>query len=504
MAAGQERAPLLETLGAFAATHPSRFFVPGHKGGHGADRQARELIGLRAFQFDIPQGIEGVDLNVAETPLYEAEALAAEAHGADRSWLLTNGASQGNHALCIALAREQPVVVQRNSHTSVIDGLVLSGDRPFFATAEYDEQLAMALCVTPDALADAAASASRASSERAPSAAFIVSPTYYGATADIAVCARACHEAGLALVVDQAWGPHYGFSPEVPESALALGADAVLTSTHKIAGSLTQSAMLHARETQWLDIERLHRTVRLVRSTSPSALLLGSLDGARRQLAVSGRRMLADTLARGATARAQIAAIRGCELVPRRDDGWASVVAWDPMRIVIDVRGTGASGHEVAVALAREFNVHVELATHAVLVLVLGVNEPEAPLERFPEQLAAVAEKLARTASRRPGDGRAAPVARAPHPQAAEPSISPRQAWLADSERVAVDDAIGRISAEAIAGYPPGIPTLLPGERVTAAIVRYLRELVDVGVKLHGASDPRFDTLAVVVEPGAA
>jgi arginine decarboxylase len=501
MAPEQDRAPLLEALGAFAKARPSRFFVPGHKGGFGADRQARELIGERAFDFDIPQGVEGLDLNVAQTPLHEAELLAADAYGADRSWLLTNGASQGNQALCIALARERTVVVQRNSHTSVIDGLVLSGGRPFFATAEYDEELAMALCVTPQALADAAVSAQAAARDDpgtpAADAAFIVSPTYYGATADIGACARVCHEAGLALVVDQAWGPHFGFHPDVPQSALALGADAVLTSTHKIAGSLTQSALLHARDSRWLDLERLERTVRLVRSTSPSALLMASLDGARRQLAIAGRGMLGDTLARRATASAEIAAIAGCDVVPRRDDGWTSVLAWDPMRIVIDVRGTGASGHEVAVALAHEFNVHVELATHAVIVLVLGVNEPVLPLERFPSQLAAVVADVGKGRGRRDGGGR---VARAPQPAASHASMSPREAWLADSERIAVADAVGRISAEAIAGYPPGIPTLLPGEPVTAEIVAYLRELVEVGVKLHGASDPHFETLAVVAE----
>jgi lysine decarboxylase len=165
------------------------------------------------------------------------------------------------------------------------------------------------------------------------------------------------------------------------------------------------------------------------------------------------------------------------------------------MRVVIDVRETGASGHEVAAALARRFNTHVELATHAVIVLVLGVNEPPAPLARFAEQLAAVVDDLP--------SGAAGGVARAPAPLAGEPALSPREAWLAESERVDIKAAVGRISAEAIAGYPPGIPTLLPGERVTDAIVAYLRELVQVGVKLHGASDPHFETLAVVVEAGA-
>jgi lysine decarboxylase len=489
MGDGQENAPFLESIGKFVAGQPSRFFVPGHKGGAGADPQLRELIGERAFDFDVPQGIEGLDLNVSPTPIQRAETLAAKLYGADRSWLLTNGATQGNHALCVALARERAVVLQRNSHTSVVDGLVLSGGRPHFARAEYDGELAMALCVTPEALADALVRAGGAN------AAFIVSPTYYGATADVAACAQVSHDAGAALVVDEAWGPHFGFHPDVPPSALALGADAVLTSTHKICGSLTQSAMLHAVDSEWIDVERIARTVRLLRSTSASALLMASLDGARRQLAVAGARLLGGTLARGADARAQIAAVSGCRLVPRAGREWASVTAWDPMRVVIDVRETGASGHEVAAALARRFNTHVELATHAVIVLVLGVNEPPAPLARFAEQLAAVVDDLP--------SGAAGGVARAPAPLAGEPALSPREAWLAESERVEIEHAVGRISAEAIAGYPPGIPTLLPGERVTDAIVAYLRELVQVGVKLHGASDPHFETLAVVVEAGA-
>jgi lysine decarboxylase len=154
--------------------------------------QALELIGTRAFDFDIPQGIDGLDLGVGESPMLRAEALAAQLYGARRSWLLTNGATQGNHALCMSLARERPVVLQRNSHASVVDGLVLSGGRPHFAIPEYDEQLAMALCVTPDALAQALQAAAGAQ------AAFIVSPTYYGATADISACAEVCHAAGAA------------------------------------------------------------------------------------------------------------------------------------------------------------------------------------------------------------------------------------------------------------------------------------------------------------------
>ena len=187
----------------------------------------------------------------APTPYERAEALAAEAHGAARTWFLTNGASQGNHALCLALAPlGAHVVVQRNSHASVVDGLVLSGGVPTYVAPEYEHELGMAHGVTPEALAAGArgrrTGRARRSSSRRPTTAW--RPTSPG-------CAEVCHDAGVPLVVDQAWGPHFGFHPDVPESALALGADAVLTSTHKIVGSLTQSAMLHVGPTGRIDPE---------------------------------------------------------------------------------------------------------------------------------------------------------------------------------------------------------------------------------------------------------
>src|SRR5918998_5554487 len=244
----QPAAPYLEAVVAYATRGSTRFHVPGHKGGAGADPGLRAAIGWAALTADIPQDIEGVDLGPEPTPYQQAELLAAEAHGAARSWFLTNGATQGNHALCLALAPlGAAVVVQRNSHPSVIDGLVLSGGTPTFVAPEYEHELGMAHGVTPDTLAAALAATPEAR------AAFIVSPTYYGMSADVAGCADVCHAAGVALVVDQAWGPHFGFHPELPASALALGADAVLTSTHKIVGSLTQSAMLHVAPTGRID-----------------------------------------------------------------------------------------------------------------------------------------------------------------------------------------------------------------------------------------------------------
>ncbi len=376
-------------------------------------------------------------------------------------------------------------MLQRNAHASMVDGLVLSGGVPTFVTPEYDHELGLAHGVTPAKLAEALA--------RTPGAAavFVVSPTYYGIAADVAELARVAHDAGAALVVDQAWGPHFGFHDGVPESALALGADAVLTSTHKIVGSLTQSAMLHVAHDGLIDPDRIARAIRLVRSTSPSSLLLASLDGARRQLAVHGEALLSDTLAAAARARTAIDAVPGCRVVGEQLVGASGAHAWDPLRIVIDVRGTGCSGYEVAAALKAAYDIHPELATQATLVLVLGAAQPVGALERFAHDFA---ETIARVA--RPGAREA--ILPPPAELQQELAVAPRDAFLGVAEVVAVDDAVGRVSCEAIAGYPPGIPALLPGERVTAEVVAYLRELVASGARLHGASDPTFETINVL------
>src|SRR4051812_24358510 len=230
----QPNAPYLEAVVAYAFRAPARYHVPGHKGGPGADPGVRKAIGADALAADVPQDIHGIDLGPSPTPYERAERLAAEAFGAERSWFLTNGATQGNHALCLALAPlGTKIVAQRNSHTSIVDGLVLSGGIPSFVAPEYDAGLGITHAVTPAALADALAEAPDAA------AAFIVSPTYYGMAADVRALAEVAHGAGVPLVVDQSWGPHFGFHDALPPTALSQGADAMLTSTHKIAGSLT-------------------------------------------------------------------------------------------------------------------------------------------------------------------------------------------------------------------------------------------------------------------------
>jgi arginine decarboxylase len=482
----QPTAPYFDAVVAYGFRGSTRFHVPGHKAGTGADLGVRTAIGWQTLKLDIPQDIHGVDLGPAPTPYQRAEELAAEAYGAARSWFLTNGASQGNHAVCLALAAlGAPVVAQRNSHASVIDGLVLSGGLPTWIAPEYEPSLGMAHGITPESLATAL--------DRTPDAkaAMMVSPTYYGMAADVAGCAEVAHARGVPLVVDQSWGPHFGFHDALPPNSLSQGADAMLTSVHKIAGSLTQSALLHVGDSGRIDPDQISRTLRLMRSTSPSSLLMLSLDGARRQLVLHGEAILDNTIKASRRTADAINEIPGCRVVGDEQIGRPGVAHRDPLRLVIDVRGTGATGYDVAAALRSSFDTHTELATQATIVLVLGIDELPRELERFVHDLTSIVKRM-----ERPGETEEVTLSTGTFEN--EVVCPPRDAFLGAFDVVGVDDAVGRVSSEAIAGYPPGIPVLLPGERITEEVIAYLRELKRVGARLHGASDPAFRTICVM------
>ena len=480
-------APYLEALAAFAARDPRRAMVPGHKAGAAADGALRAALGDRPFALDLPTLIEGVD--GPGSPYEEALRLAADAWGARRTWFLTNGASQGNLAACLAIARRgERVVVQRTVHGSTIDGLVLAGLRPTFVAPEVDAALGVAHCVLPAAL-DAALAATPGAA-----AAIVVSPTYHGAIADVRGLARVAHARGVPLVVDEAWGAHLPFSDALPEHALAAGADLVVSSTHKHAGSLSQTAMLHLGA--GFDEADVDDALRLVSSTSPSSLLLASLDAARRRAVVHGARLLERQLAGLAALRARIRAIAGLEVLDERSVGSFGIAAIDPLRVCVDVRATGFSGREIGRVMRRHDDVHVELCGEHVLVAVFGLGEDVAV------NGAALVRSLARACTTLRAGPRRGVGGRAPRRYAWGPAaLSPRAAFLAPREAVPFAAAEGRIAVECLASYPPGIPDAIPGERFTASSLSSLRRTVEEGGVVRGASDPTLRTLLVVAEP---
>jgi arginine decarboxylase len=486
----QRETPYLDALLAYARRNPARLHVPGHKGGQGADPGLLEAIGERALSLDVPALTHGIDVGAEPTPFEAAQRLAAEAWGAHRAWFLINGASQGNLAAGLALAHKGgEVVVQRNAHSSTIDALVLSGMRPTFVAPEVDEELGIAHCLTPQALAEGL--------ELTPAAvgAWVISPTYFGAVADIAGLAEVAHARGVPLVVDEAWGAHMAFSEELPEHALSAGADLVISSTHKIVGSLTQSAMLHlgamgAR----IGEDTVDRAVTLTESTSPNSLLFASLDAARRQAAVSGRELLANTMAELAHARGEIGGIEGLDVLDERLAGRPGVFAYDPLRLAVDVRGVAASGYELAPLLREIGDINLELYGENVLVAVFGMGERG--LGEAARLVAALREAVARVGLE--PEGRRASFA-APPPWG-ELAMTPREAYLGAQEVVPAAAAVGRIAAESLATYPPGIPNVLPGERLSAQTLAYVQRTLELGGSVRGASDRLLRTVRVVVE----
>ncbi len=498
----QHQAPYLDAVVAYVARHPGRFHIPGHKG-VGADPGLIRALGEAAVLHDVPAGIEGIDVGPEPTPFQRAQQLAADAWGARRSWFLLNGASGGNHAICMALAHASGrlltgppdrglVVVQRNVHSSIIDGMVLSGLRPAFVPPEIDPELGIAHCVTPEAL--------EAALEAAPEAvaALIVSPTYFGAVARIPELAEIAHARGVPLVVDEAWGSHLYFHDALPSGALRGGADVVLSSTHKIVGSFTQSAILHLGVGGRVDEDLIDRSVTLVESTSPNALLTASIDAARRFAATRGQELLKETLETLERARERIRMIPGLDVLDERLAGARSVAAWDPLRLSIDVRGTGATGHRIAQLMRARDDINLELFSENVIVAVFGLGEPAAePAERLAEALAGA------TADVTPSDLEKRRAFAEPPPWGPL-ELAPRDAYLGPHEVVRFEDAEGRIAAESLAAYPPGVPNVLPGERLTAPTLAYIADSLAHGGLVRGASDRSLRTIRVVKEnPGA-
>jgi len=483
-----DQVPYLEATLEYAARETPRFHVPGHKGGAGAGPRLLAAFGEGVIRLDIPAFIEGVDIGPDPTPLAQALELAADAWGARRTWFLLNGSSEGAQAACLALARRgASAVVQRNAHVSVINGLILSGLQPTFVPPAVDERLGIGHCVTPESLGEALGRTPGAA------AAFVVSPTYFGAAGDVRGLAEVAHAHGAALVVDEAWGAHFAFHDGLPEDALSAGADIVISGTHKMISSLTQSAMLHLgwEAERFVDVAELAAALALLESTSPSSLLFASLDAARRLAAVHGPEMLERTMSDISSARGTLEEIPGVEVLDERLIGAAGVAGFDGLRLTLGVRGTGVGGYALGAAMTAADGIQLELMTEDVLVAHCGMGEDASSHGQILGYALrnAVADVLAAGGRRR----------RFSRPPVWGPlSLSPREAFLAEHQRVPLEQAVGRVSAESLAPYPPGIPTVLPGERISGGTASYITRTLQLGGRLRGSTDPRAATVLVV------
>lgn len=456
----------------FLATDIASFTTPGH------GRNPAVADAFLALDLPLTSAID--DLRESKGMLAAAEARAARAWGADWCRFIVNGSSQANQAMALGVARPgATVIVSRTIHKSLFAAFVLGGLNPVFVRPELDPRTGLPGGMPPQRIADALTAHPGAS------AVFLTEPSYVGVLSDVAAIAGGCREAGVPLLVDGAWGAHLGFHPGLPQHALALGADALVVSTHKTLPAFTQSALLMARG-ESLDLRRLAEAFELFNTTSPSGAIYASIDRARGLLEHDGVELLDRTLRQAERVRAVLEGIEGVRLV--RADAPA-VHAIDPTKIVISLDGTGADGFAVE-ADAYEAGLRFEMVDRSLLVPLLHVGVSDVWVDRLLEFLpAAIARR--RGAPRPP----LASVAFTAHPEA---GMSPREAFFADHERVPVAQAIGRICAETVTPYPPGIPALAPGEVVSKHLIDALRDERAAGSRISYCSDPSLDTLVVV------
>jgi arginine decarboxylase len=435
----------------------------------------------------VPACTQGIDVGPDPTPLAEAQQLAADAWGATRTWFLVNGASEGSHVACLALAHTgNRVIVQRNVHSSTIHGIILAGLEPIFVETAFDSELGVAHAMTPEALASALAETPEAAGV------LLVSPTYFGATADVRALATIAHRRGVPLVVDEAWGAHFAFHPALPQDALSSGADIVIHGTHKTIGSLTQSAMLHLGRSgsRFIGEDVLERALAVVGSTSPSSLLIGSLDAARSHAATEGRRLFDEALGQVDLIRGAVRQIHGLDVLDEEIAQRPGVHEFDPFRIV--VRTGKLCARQIAKHLNEFADVHLELVTDRLIVVHFGLGEPL--YERGMRLVRVLAEAV------RDGgvETETGPALDLPLPEPGRLAMSPRTAFFGPHDLVPFDQAEGRISAETVVAYPPGIASVVPGERLTTELIASVRGLVGRGATLRGTFDGSLGVIRVV------
>ncbi|MBC9926507.1 MULTISPECIES: aminotransferase class I/II-fold pyridoxal phosphate-dependent enzyme [unclassified Leucobacter] len=492
----QACAPYAEALQRHVAAHPVNLMVPGHGGTarEGASQLA-DFFGEQAVTLDIPLMLKGIDLG-DDSPLRQAQQLAAEAWGARRTWFMTNGASQANRTAAIAVrGLGANILSQRSAHSSFSDGVLVAGLNPSFVAPTVDERHGIAHGVTPEAL-EAALVLAEAEGRPAASV-YVISPSYFGSVADVAGLARVAHAHGAPLIVDGAWGAHFGFHPDLPESPAKLGADLVVSSTHKLAGSFTQSAMLHLGEGPFADrLEPLvARAVTMTASTSESSLLMGSLDIARMAI-VANTEKIGESIAMAQELRARLRADGRFAIISDDFDRFADIVETDLLRVPVDVSGLGQSGHWVRDRLVEEHHLYFEMSTATSIVAVIGAGQvPD--LDFIMNAMREVADE----ADALRAAGQSVEVSFPPLPTAGKLRMLPRDAFFAETEVVPAAEAVGRVSSDSLAAYPPGIPNVLPGEEITAETVRFLTAVAASPTGyVRGAIDPLVTEIRVVRE----
>jgi arginine decarboxylase len=481
----QTSAPLLEALVRYQQRGDISFTPPGHKQGRGIDDRVAEVLGRDAFAADV-MTTNGLDDRLQTGGvLSTAQQLMAEAVGADHAFFSTCGSSLSVKSAMIAVAGpEQKLLINRNAHKSVISGVIIAGIEPVWIPPLWDTDLHLSYPPGPDEVEQVLRGHVDAQGV------VIVTPTDYGTCADLAGITRVCHDQDRILLVDEAWGAHLPFHDDLPQWAMDAGADMCVTSVHKMGSGFEQSSVFHLRGDR-VDPAVLEQREDMLGTTSPSPLIYAAMDGWRRQMVEQGHALLDTALGIARKARAAIEDIAGLDVMDSEFTGPDKAHDLDQFKIVVDVSRLGISGYQAVDWLREHRHVNVALADHRRMSIALGYADTPQTVDRLLAALSALsaaAESLPRPKPLMLPD---------PGAFALEMAMLPRDAFFGRTEQAPVSRAAGRVSAEMITPYPPGIPAVLPGEVIDQPVVDYLCSGLAAGMGIPDAADPTLRTFKV-------
>jgi len=480
----QNETPLFDALMNYVDNETIPFHVPGHKKGVGADEEYKAFIGENPFKIDVTVFKSVDSLHHPTGPIKKAQELAADAYGADASFFSIHGTSGAIQAMIMSVVSTgDKIIIPRNVHKSVTAGIILSGATPVYMQPELDKRVGIAHGVTPETV--------EATLKKHPDAkaVLLINPTYYGVSTDIKRIADIVHSYDIPLIVDEAHGPHLGFNSKLPLSAMAAGADICSQSTHKIIGALTQGSLLHVRAGR-VDVHRVQQVLSLLQTTSPSYILMASLDCARRQIAVNGKELMDYAIDLTTYARNEINKIDGFYCFGEELLGSPGVYALDPTKITITCRELGITGYDLDMILSEKYHIQFEMSD---LYNALAVGSFGDTKESIDALLSALKEISAEYSGK--GSERSDFI---DMPSIPEQRMIPRDAFNSNKESVLISESIGCTSGEFLLAYPPGIPILCPGEIITQEIVSYVKRLKETGLYVQGTEDPEVRMIKVV------
>ena len=476
----QSRAPIYEALQKFREMRVVPFDVPGHKHGRG-NPELTEFLGQQCVGFDVNSMKPLDNLCHPVSVIREAEILAAEAFGAAHAFLMVGGTTSSVQSMVLSCCkRGDKIILPRNVHRSVINALVLCGAIPVYVNPDVDHRLGISLGMSREQVQNAI--------EKHPDAVAVLvnNPTYYGICSDIRAIVDMAHRAGMLCLADEAHGTHFYFGENMPVSAMAAGADMAAVSMHKSGGSLTQSSLLLTGPN--MNPGHVRQIINLTQTTSGSYLLLSSLDISRRNLALRGKEAFAGVVRMADDARKEINAIGGYYAFSKELINGDSIYDFDVTKLSVHTLDIGLAGIEVYDLLRDEYDIQIEFGDLGNLLAYLSIGDRQRDIERLVSALAEIRRRFGTT-----GTGMAVPESIDP-----QVAVSPQDAFYADKISLPIEETAGYICSEFVMCYPPGIPILAPGERITEEILAYIAFAKEKGCTMTGPEDADILRLNVI------